>query len=312
MKYNRLGRSGLKLSELSFGAWLTFGPQLDLERVRRLMHLAFERGVNFFDNAEAYGQGEAERLMGVALKDFKRSDVVVSTKIFWGGKGPNDKGLSHKHLVEGTYAALGRLDLDYVDLLYCHRPDPQTPIEETVRAMDFLVRSGHAFYWGTSEWSAAEIESAHRAARELGCVPPAMEQPEYNLFRRERVEREYLPLYSRFGLGTTTWSPLASGILSGKYEAGIPKGSRLDQVEWLREHLTPERVAQTKQLGRIARELGASTAQLAIAWCLRNPNVSSVILGATSEAQLAENLAAAELRERLSPPVLAEIEAVVG
>ncbi|MBI5433645.1 MAG: aldo/keto reductase [Planctomycetes bacterium] len=311
MKYNRLGRAGLKLSELSFGAWITFGAQLDVAAVKKSMRLAFERGVNFFDNAEAYGGGAAERLMGAALKDFKRSDVVVSTKIFWGGKGPNDKGLNRKHLIEGTYAALERLDLDYVDLLYCHRPDPETPIDETVRAMDFLIRAGHAFYWGTSEWSAAEIERAHEVARELGCVPPSMEQPEYNLLHRERVEKEYLPLYARYGMGTTTWSPLASGILSGKYDHGFPKGSRLDRVEWLRESLTPDKVEKTRALGAIARGLGCTTAQLSIAWCLKNPHVSSVILGASSERQLEENLAAAEVRDRLDDAVLAEIDAAV-
>jgi voltage-dependent potassium channel beta subunit len=311
MKYNRLGRSGLKVSELSFGAWITFGQALDLERVKKTMRLAFDAGVNFFDNAEAYGGGEAERLMGAALKDFKRSDVVVSTKIYWGGKGPNDKGLNYKHLVEGTYSALERLDLDYVDLLFCHRPDQETPIEETVRAMDYLVRSGHAFYWGTSEWPADRIESAYRVARELGCVPPTMEQPEYNLFRRGRVEREYLPLYADHGLGLTTWSPLASGILTGKYDGGIPKGSRLDHVGWLREYLTPDKVEKTRRLGAVARELGCSTAQLAIAWCLKNTNVSTVILGASNELQLAENLASTEVCERLIDPVLAEIDAIV-
>lgn len=312
MKYNRLGRSGLKVSELSFGSWLTFGAELDLARVKRTMRLAFDRGVNFFDNAEAYGAGEAERLMGTALKDFKRSDVVVSTKIFWGGKGPNDKGLNHKHVVEGTYAALARLGLDYVDLLFCHRPDPETPVEETVRAMDFLVRSGRAFYWGTSEWPADAIEAVHRVARELGCVPPTMEQPEYNLFHRERVEREYLSLYARHGLGLTIWSPLASGILTGKYANGIPAASRLERVQWLREYLTPERVAATKRLAAIARDLGCTPAQLAIAWCLANPHVSTVILGASNEAQLAENLDAASVRERLTSDVLAAIDAAVA
>lgn len=291
---------------------MTFGAELDLAHVKRTMKLAFESGVNFFDNAEAYGGGEAERLMGAALKDFKRLDVVVSTKVFWGGKGPNDKGLSHKHVVEGTYAALARLGLDYVDLLFCHRPDPDTPIEETVRAMDFLVRSGRAFYWGTSEWPADAIEAAHRVARELGCVPPTMEQPEYNLFRRERVEREYLPLYGRHGLGLTTWSPLASGILSGKYGNGIPKGSRLERVQWLQEYLTPEKVTATRKLAELANGLGCTTAQLAIAWCLANPHVSTVILGASNAAQLAENLDAARVRERLTADVLAAIDAAVA
>lgn len=310
MKYNHLGRAGLRVSELSFGAWITFGKQLDVAAVRKLMRAAFERGVDFFDNAEAYGDGAAEKLMGAALKDFRRSDVVVSTKIFWGGKGPNDKGLSYKHLVEGTRAALRRLELDYVDLLYCHRPDPETPIEETVRAMDYLVRSGACFYWGTSEWPAKSIVEAHRIARELGAPPPSMEQPEYNLFHRARVEREYVELYERFGMGLTTWSPLASGILSGKYARGLPKGSRLEQVEWLRDSLTPHKREAAARLGELARELGCTSAQLAIAWCLKNPHVSTVILGASNLAQLAENLGASEVKARLTADALGRIDEV--
>jgi voltage-dependent potassium channel beta subunit len=312
MRYNRLGRAGLKVSELSFGSWVTFGDQLDLEGAKACMRQAFELGVNFFDNAEVYADGLAESIMGIALEEYRREDLVVSTKIFWGGKGPNDRGLSWKHLVEGTHASLRRLQLEYVDLLFCHRPDEEVPVEETVRAMDHLVRSGRAFYWGTSEWSAEQIEGAQRAARELGCIPPVVEQPEYNLFHRRRVEKEYAPLYEKHGLGTTIWSPLASGVLTGKYNDGIPAGSRLERVEWLRKVCTPERIEKVRRLSVLARELDCSMAQLALAWCLTNPDVSTVITGATSEAQVRENLGAAEVRERLTPEVLADIDAIVG
>lgn len=312
MRYNRLGRAGLKVSELSFGSWVTFGDQLDLAGAKACMRQAFELGVNFFDNAEVYADGLAESIMGIALHEYRREDLVISTKIFWGGKGPNDRGLSWKHLVEGTHASLARLQLDYVDLLFCHRPDEEVPVEETVRAMDHLVRSGRAFYWGTSEWSAEQIESAQRASRELGCIPPVVEQPEYNLFHRRRVESEYAPLYEKYGLGTTIWSPLASGVLTGKYNDGIPAGSRLERIEWLRKARTEERVEKVRRLSGLARELDCSMAQLALAWCLTNPDVSTVITGATSEAQVRENLAAAGVRERLTPEVLADIDAIVG
>jgi voltage-dependent potassium channel beta subunit len=312
MQYNRMGSAGLKLSELSFGSWLTFGRNLDLDNVRACMRAAYGAGVNFFDNAEVYGNGAAELLMGEALRDFRREDVVVSTKIFWGGKGPNDEGLSAKRLVEGTLNALRRLRLDYVDLLYCHRPDPNTPIEESVRALDRLVRRGCALYWGTSEWSADQIREAHRVAREIHAVPPSVEQPCYNMFTREKVEREFAPLYAELGMGATTFSPLASGLLTGKYNAGIPPGSRLDREEWLRSLITPERVAQVQALARLAGELGATSAQLAIAWCLRNPHVSSVIIGASSLEQLRENLGALAVKERLTAEVMARIEEILG
>lgn len=312
MNYNRLGRAGIKVSELSFGSWLTFGPQMDLKAVKACMKLAFDHGVNFFDNAEAYAQGQAEALMGEALKDYRREDLVVSTKLFWGGKGPNDEGLCWKHLMEGTKNSLKRLKLDYVDLLFCHRPDPNTPIEETVRAMDCIVRQGLAFYWGTSEWSAAEITEAHLIARELHCIPPAMEQPQYNMFSRERVEKEYRPLYERFGMGTTIWSPLCYGILTGKYNQGIPKGSRLDSVAWLRDRLDDRKVAQVKALAPVAKDLGCTLGQLAIAWCLKNPNVSTVILGATTTEQLTENLGAAAVRDRLDAEVMSRIEGILA
>ncbi len=312
MRYNRLGSAGIQVSELSFGSWITFSKQLDKNAARKLMHQAFDAGINFFDNAEVYANGESETIMGEILGDFKRSDLVVSTKIFWGGEGPNDTGLSWKHLVEGTKASLKRLNLDYVDLLFCHRPDPDTPMEETVRAMDHLVQQGYAFYWGTSEWSAPEIEQAHLIARELRSIPPVIEQPEYNLFQREKVEVEYANMYEKYGLGTTIWSPLASGVLTGKYNRGIPAGSRLEAESWLQKALTPERVAAVEALQPIAEELDATLAQLAIAWCLKNPNVSTVITGATNEKQLSENLKASEIKERMDASIMERIEAATS
>ncbi|MEO6711159.1 MAG: aldo/keto reductase [Planctomycetota bacterium] len=308
MQYNRMGKSGLKLSELSFGSWITFSRQTDFAATRAIMRRAFDAGVNFFDNAEGYAAGAAESLMGEVLKDFRRSDVVVSTKIFHGGSGPNDSGLSWKHLIEGTHASLERLRLDYVDLLFCHRPDANTPIEETVRAMDVLIRQGKAFYWGTSEWSADQISEAQRIARECNAAAPAMEQPQYNLLWRHRVESEYEPLFERYGMGTTTWSPLASGLLTGKYDNAIPKGSRLDLIEWLRASRTEESLVRARGVAKIAKNLGCTPAQLSIAWCLKNPRVSSVILGVSRKEQLEENLGALEVKERLDKQVMAELD----
>ena len=233
MQYNKLGKAGIKISEISFGSWITFAKQLNVQSVKEFMHIAFDHGVNFFDNAEGYAHGESEILMGQAIKDFRREDLVISTKIFWGGNGPNDTGLSRKHLLEGTYHSLRRLQVDYVDLLFCHRPDADTPIEETVLAMDYLVRNGYALYWGTSEWGAAEIESAYNIAQQLGCIQPSMEQPKYNIFSRKNLEHDYLSLFETYRMGTTIWSPLASGILSGKYDHGIPPESRLAKEAWL-------------------------------------------------------------------------------
>ena len=286
MEYRRLGKSGLKISELSLGSWITFAGKLDLNGVRSCMRQAFDEGVNFFDNAEAYANGASELLMGEALKDYRREELVISTKIFWGGQGPNATGLSHKHLMEGVFASLRRLQTDYVDLLYCHRPDPYTPIEETVRAMDILIKKGMAFYWGTSEWKAEDIEQAHLIAKEIGATPPTMEQPEYNMFKRGRVEQEYASLYKKYGMGTTIWSPLDSGILTGKYNDGIPQGSRLQGYEELKSRLTSEKLEKVRALDVVAKELKCSMAQLALAWCLKNPDVSSVITGATSPRRL--------------------------
>jgi len=320
MQYRRLGKSGLKLSALSFGSWVTFSTQVDERAAADLMKLAYDGGVNFFDNAEAYAAGESETIMGRALKKlgWGRDTYCVSSKVFWGGKLPTQRGLSRKHVHDACHAALRRLQVDYLDLFFCHRPDLDTPIEETVRAMNDLIAQGKVLYWGTSEWRADEIAEAHGIARVNGFAGPTMEQPQYNLFERERVEREYQRLYDSLGLGTTIWSPLASGILTGKYEKGIPKGSRmaLAGYEWLKERVENEegrtRVAKTRELGRVASELGASVAQLAIAWCLVNPHVSTVILGATRPDQLRENLAALELVPKLDARVLERIEAIVA
>jgi len=320
MDYRRLGRSGLKLSALSFGSWVTFSTQIDDGLATALLKQAYDAGVNFFDNAEVYAAGESEKMMGRALKrlGFGRDTYCVSSKVYWGGKLPTQRGLSKKHVHDACHAALARLEVDYLDLFFCHRPDLDTPIEETVRAMNDLIAQGKVLYWGTSEWSAAEIAEAWAVARGLGLAGPTMEQPQYNLFVREKVEREFHRLYESFGLGTTIWSPLASGILTGKYAAGVPVGSRMElpDYRWLRDRLESAegraQVAKTKELALLARELGASVAQLAIAWCLKNPNVSTVILGATRAEQLRENLAALPLAEKLDARLLERIEAIVA
>ncbi len=317
MNYRRLGKSGLKVSELSLGAWVTYGGQVGENTAEQCMVAAREHGVNFFDNAEAYADGNAEIVMGNVIKKlgWRREDIVVSTKIFWGGKGPNDTGLSHKHIIEGVNNALKRFQLDYVDLVFCHRPDRNTPIEETVRAMDQVVRSGKAYYWGTSEWSAAEIMRADGVARQYGLTPPAMEQPQYNMFERDRFEKEYDILYSELGYGTTIWSPLASGLLSGKYNNGIPADSRaaLPGYDWLKEHvITPQRVEKVKALVPVAQELGCSMAQLALAWCLKNPHVSTVITGASRAEQVHENMKALDVVPLLTAEVMARIEGILA
>lgn len=312
MDYRHLGRSGLRVSELSFGAWITFGESLDLADVKRCMAAAFDHGVNFFDNAEAYDGGLAEILMGEALKEYRREDLVLSTKLFWGGEGPNDRGLSWKHLVEGTKKSLKRLQVDYLDLLYCHRPDPQTPVEETVRAMDHLIRQGYVFYWGTSEWPVDLIRRAHTVAQEMHCIPPSVEQPEYNLFHRRRVEVEYVPLFEAYGTGITSWSPLDMGILSGKYNSGIPEDSRLAQHEELAARLTEDKIAKVRKLSELAREIGCTPAQLAIAWCLKNSAISSVITGATHVDQVRENMESVRFKEELTDDVLSRINEIVG
>lgn len=319
MEYRRLGSSGLKLSALSFGAWITFGRQLGRKEARELIACAWDHGVNFFDNAETYAAGEAERVMGDALADLRlpRDAYCVSSKVYFGAAvepRPTQRGLSRKHVIEACHQALARLRVDYLDLYFCHRPDPDAPVEETVWAMDCLVRSGKVMYWGTSEWPAELILRAHAFARAEHLHPPQMEQPEYNLLHRARVETEYAPLYREIGLGTTTWSPLASGVLSGKYADGVPADSRLATpgYEWLRERLQGAdgemRLARARRLAVLAKELGVAPAQLAIAWCLNNPHVSAVILGATRRAQLEENLAALPLARRLDAATMVRIE----
>ena len=320
MEYRNLGKSGLRLSALSLGSWITFGEQIDQEMATDCMKVAYEAGVNFFDNAEAYAHGKSETIMGNILKKtgWKRSDLVISTKLFWGGRGPNDRGLSCKHIFEGIHASLKRLQLDYVDLLFCHRPDRTTPIEETVWAMNLTIQQGKALYWGTSEWSAAEIMEAHGIAWREHLIPPLMEQPEYNMFHRGPVERELAPLYKKVGLGTTIYSPLANGLLTGKYNHGIPSGTRatLKGYDWLREWLESEEIqgnmVKVSQLASIAQELSCSLAQMALAWCLTNPNVSTVITGASRPDQVGENLGALEIVEKLTPEVMGRIEAVLG
>jgi voltage-dependent potassium channel beta subunit len=303
----------VKVSELSLGAWVTYGGQVGEEVAVKCMSRAYDAGVNFFDNAEAYAHGNAETVMGNVFKKlgWRRDDLVVSSKVFWGGDGPNAKGLSRKHIYEACRNSLKRLQLDYLDLFFCHRPDANTPIEETVRAMDDLIHQGKILYWGTSEWNAADIMRAHALARELGLTPPQMEQPQYNMFHRERVEQEYSPLYREIGLGTTIWSPLASGLLSGKYAKGTPPGSRatLQGYEWLRENvMTTENVEKVKLLEPIAKELDCTMAQLALAWCLKNPNVSTVITGASRPEQVAENMKAEEVLPKLSSEFMDRIE----
>ena len=320
MEYRNLGRSGLKVSALSYGAWVTFSDQVDEEIANDCMVEAFKAGVNFFDNAEVYAKGQAETIMGNIIKKngWKRSDLVISTKIFWGGDGPNDRGLSFKHIIEGMNASLKRLQLDYVDLVFCHRPDIQTPIEETVWAMNQLIKQGKAFYWGTSEWSAAQIMEAYHFARQEHLIHPLMEQPQYNMFHREKVEKEYAQLYRDIGLGTTIWSPLASGLLTGKYNNGIPEGTRatLKGYDWLRSRFESEeaqqKIAKVRQLTTIADELGCSMAQLALAWCLKNPNVSTVITGASKPQQVIENMKAIDIVDKLSDDIMEEIEAILN
>ena len=320
MEYRRLGKSGLKVSALSFGAWVTFAQQISKETASDLMVAAFDAGVNFFDNAEAYAGGKAETVMGKILEKqgWARDEFVVSSKVFWGGEKPNQKGLSRKHVIEACHAALRRLRVDYPDLYFCHRPDPETPIEETVRAMTDLIRQGKVLYWGTSEWSAEQISEAHNLARQYGFETPTMEQPQYNMFHREKVEKEFAPLYGDLGLGTTIWSPLASGLLTGKYNNGDPGDTRmsLKGYEWLKEHMTNDeakkRLETVKALAGVAAELDTNLPRLALAWCLRNPHVSTVITGASRVEQLQDNMKAVEVVGRLTPEVLERIEGLLG
>ena len=312
MEYRRLGKYGLKVSQLSLGAWLTFGAQIDQDTARECMLAAYEAGVNFFDNADVYASGQAEMVMGKIIQEIERSDLVISSKVFWPmGPGPNDRGLSLKHIMESAHNSLQRLGTDYLDLYFCHRYDPETPVEEVVRAMDDLVRQGKILYLGTSEWRGGQIAHAVGLANQWGLYPPAVEQPQYHMFKRDVMETELVEAAQQYGIGLVTWSPLASGILTGKYNEGIPAGSRLEQHEWLRRNLTPEKVERVRQLTKVARELGASVTQLALAWLLRLPQVSSVITGATRLSQVHENLQAAEVIGKLTTDILERIEAIL-
>jgi voltage-dependent potassium channel beta subunit len=320
MQYRRLGKSGLKVSEFSFGAWVTFGKQVGEDDAVSLMSYAYDQGINFFDNAEGYEAGNAEKVMGEALKtlNWTRDSYAVSSKVFWGGSKPTQRGLSAKHIADACHAALKRLQVEYLDLYFCHRPDLDTPIEETVRAMHNLVLQGKVIYWGTSEWTSQQLTEAYSVARQHNLTPPTMEQPEYNLFRREKVESEFLPLYGLFGLGTTIWSPLASGILTGKYNNGIPADSRiaLPGYEWLKARLESaqgkDELAKVAKLAALSSEIGLPIHHLALIWCLANPHVSTVILGASRLTQLKDNLQALESRDKLTPDVLAKIEEIMG
>ena len=319
MDYRRLGRSGLKVSELSLGSWVTYGNQLDVAGARECMAAAWDHGVNFFDNAEVYASGKSEEIMGEILAQlgWPRLRYVVSTKFFWGiTDGPNEKNtLNRKYLMNAIDGSLKRLRLDYVDLVFCHRPDPNTPIEETAWAMHDMIERGKALYWGTSEWSAADIKAAWDVAERHHLRKPVMEQPEYNIFHRARVEKEYARLYDEIGLGLTTWSPLASGLLTGKYRAGVPEGSRgtIPRMKFLVEELTDKAKNEAvAKLGEIARELGCNTAQLALAWCAKNPRVSTVITGASRVDQVRENMKAVEVLPKLTPDVMRRIDALTS
>jgi voltage-dependent potassium channel beta subunit len=319
MEYSNLGKTGLPISRLSFGSWLTFGKQIDEALVARLMGIAYDHGVNFFDNAEIYARGMSETVMGKVLKKtgWSRDSFIVSSKVFFGAGGqlPTQKGLNRKHVFEACHQAMERLQVDYLDLYFCHRPDKKTPIEETVWAMHHLIQQGKVLYWGTSEWSAQEIMEAHMFAKQNHLIGPMVEQPEYNVFARHKVEVEFDQIYKTVGLGTTIWSPLASGVLTGKYIDSNPSGTRLgmEGLEWLRDkNLTQEKLEITRGLSKLAGDLGISLAQMSIAWCLINPNVSTVILGASKETQLHENLASLDYVGLMTPEVMEKIERIVG
>jgi voltage-dependent potassium channel beta subunit len=318
MEYRRLGKSGLQVSALSFGSWVTFGSQISDDVAENCMKLAYDSGINFFDNAEAYSSGKSEVVMGNILKkmNWDRSSYIVSTKVFWGGKKPTQMGLSRKHIVDACHNGLKRLQVDYLDLYFCHRPDPNTPIEETVRAMHDLISQGKVLYWGTSEWSAVQLQEAYKIAKEKNLYAPTMEQPQYNLYNRNRFEKEYAPLYKEHGLGTTIWSPTASGLLTGKYNHNIPTDTRIFRpgMEWLKEKLVGAdslaNLEKAKQFTLLAKELGTNAACLSIAWVLKNPNVSTAILGASKVEQLEENLKAFETLSLMTDEVMNKIDTI--
>jgi voltage-dependent potassium channel beta subunit len=321
MQYRKMGNTGLQLSVLSFGSWVTFAKQFQEKTAEELMSIAYENGVNFFDNAEVYALGESERLMGKVLKKKKwdRTSYTVSSKVYFGHRGvknvPNQTGLSRKHITEACHEALIRLQVEYLDLYLCHRPDKQTPMEEIVRSMNTLIEQGKIFYWGTSEWGAAEIMEAHMVAKDLRLIGPAVEQPQYNLFTRQKMEVDYYTIFKNIGMGTTIWSPLASGILTGKYNDGIPKNSRFDVpgFEWLRDReLSDARIKNVIKLEKIAKQLDTTLATLSIAWCIKNPNVTTAILGATSKKQLLENLKALDVVANLNEELMTKIDSVMA
>ncbi len=316
MEYRRLGKAGVQVSALSFGSWVTFGNQVDKKVARECMEYAYDNGVNFFDNAEVYAKGQSEIVMGEILKNagWNRDTYLVSSKVFWGGELPNQRGLSRKHVTEACHAALKRLQVDYLDFYFCHRPDRNTPIEETVWAMHNLIEQGKVLYWGTSEWSAQEVQEAIMIARMNHLIPPTMEQPQYNMLVRRKVESEFDKLFRDYGYGTTIWSPLASGLLTGKYNNGIPEGSRLtlSDLQWIREKmLNDQNINKIVALEKIATDLNISMANMALAWCLKNPNVSTVITGATKLSQLEQNLQAIEGVSKLTEDVMENIEEVL-
>jgi len=321
MEYRRMGRSGLQLSVLSFGSWVTFHKQINDGIADELMGIAYDNGINFFDNAEAYALGESEKMMGRILKkkNWDRSSIVVSSKVFFGCRGknnkPNQTGLSRKHITEACGEALYRLQLDYLDLFLCHRPDKNVNIEEVVLTMNTLIQQGRILYWGTSEWSGVEIMEAHRVAKEYHLIGPSVEQPQYNLFERNKVENDFLEIYKNIGMGTTIWSPLAAGLLTGKYNDGIPEGSRLGITgfEWLKDRwITADKLQHVIKLGELANELGVKLAAMSIAWCIKNPNVTTAILGATRNEQLFDNLTALEVLPKLTPEVMQRIDDIMG
>lgn len=320
MNYRRLGKTGLKVSELSYGSWVTFSFQIGQKKVTEMLELAYDGGINFFDNAEAYASGESEKLMGKAIKDlgWGRDTYIVSSKVFWGGQKPTQNGLSHKHIRDACHAALKRLKVEYLDLFFCHRPDPDTPIEETVRAMHTLILQGKICYWGTSEWSYEQIAEAYKIAKELSLTPPSMEQPEYNMFNRIKIEKEFLPLFKKHQLGTTIWSPLCSGLLTGKYIGKSPKNTRtsLKNYKFIKDSFESDKFSKrhdiVKNLKILSEEINVPLVNLSLCWCLKNKNVSTVILGASKISQLKQNLKTLDYMDSVDNSVLNRIEGIIS
>ena len=319
MNYRRLGKTGLKVSELSYGSWVTFSFQLGLNEATDIMKLAYDGGINFFDNAEAYASGESEKIMGDALRKlgWSRDTFIISSKVFWGGEKPTQRGLSHKHIIDACHAALKRLQLEYLDLYFCHRPDPDTPIEETVRAMHTLIMQGKICYWGTSEWSAEQIKKAYKISKDLHLTPPSMEQPQYNMFEREKMEKEYIELFETEKMGTTIWSPLASGLLSGKYIKGMPSNTRtsLKNYKFIKDSFESEqykiRHHKVEELEALSNQLNIPLVNLALGWCLKNQNVSTVILGASKAEQLSQNLNTLNYMALINDNAMKKIEKIL-